>query len=65
MSVSERWHQVFLHTAHNGFVVISAARADTDYHPDLALPFKMVLEEMRQLGVSVGDKLNRARDPMQ
>lgn len=47
---------------HNGFVVINTARTDAYDHPDLAFPFKVVLEEMGELRVSVRDNLNRQNE---
>ncbi len=47
---------------YNGLVVVLRVGADTDHHSDLALPIKVVLEEMRQLGVAVGDDLEGGRE---
>ena len=43
---------------HNGLVIVLIAGAHTHHHTHSALPVKIVLEQVSQLGVSVGNNLD-------
>jgi len=42
---------------HNGFIVLIGVWVDTDDHANFALTIKVVLEEMSETRISVGDHL--------
>ena len=45
--------------SHNCLIIVLCLWADTHNHPHFPLPIEVVLEEVSQLGVSIGDNLLR------